>query len=58
MVEAVIAGERLNLTPITTPVASPESKGISEVFVNALRRDCLDGADLSTAARVLEQATD
>lgn len=53
--ETVIAAEKLNLTPITTPVASPESNGMSEAFVNTLRRDYLDGADLSTAARVLEQ---
>ena len=53
--ETVIAAEQLNLTPITTPVASPESNGMSEAFVNTLRRDYLDGADLSTAARVLEQ---
>ena len=53
--ETVIEAERLGLTPITTPVASPESNGISEAFVNTLRRDYLDGADLSTAARVLEQ---
>jgi len=53
--ETVIAAEKLNLTPITTPVASPESNGMSEAFVNTLRRDYLDGADRSTAARVLEQ---
>jgi hypothetical protein len=35
----VIAAEKLNLTPITTPVASPESNGMSEAFVNTLRRD-------------------
>lgn len=29
----------------------------SEAFVNTLRRDYLDGADLSSAARVLEQFT-
>ena len=28
---------------------------MSEAFVNTLRRDYLEGADLSTAARVLEQ---
>jgi putative transposase len=53
--ETVIAAEKLNLTPITTPVASPESNGMSEAFVNTLRRDYLDGADRSSAARVLEQ---
>jgi hypothetical protein len=53
--ETVIAAEKLNLAPITTPVASPESNGMSEAFVNTLRRDYLDGADRSSAARVLQQ---
>lgn len=53
--ETVIEAEKLGLTPITTPVASPESNGMSEAFVNTLRRDYLDGADRSSAARVLEQ---
>lgn len=53
--ETVIQAERLNLTPVTTPVASPESNGMAEAFVHTMRRDYLDGADLSTAARVLEQ---
>jgi transposase InsO family protein len=53
--ETVIAAVKLNLTPITTPVASPESNGMSEAFVNTLRRDYLDGTDRSSAARVLEQ---
>jgi transposase InsO family protein len=56
--ETVIAAEKLSLTPITTPVASPESNGMSEAFVNTLRRDYLDGADWSSAARVLEQVPD
>jgi putative transposase len=56
--ETVIAAEKLSLTPITTPVASPESNGMSEAFVNTLRRDYLDGADRSSAARVLEQVPD
>ena len=55
--ETVIQAERLNLTPITTPVASPESNGMAEAFVHTMRRDYLDGADLATAARVLEQIT-
>jgi len=32
-----------------------ESNGMSEAFVNTLRRDYLDGADLGSAAGVLEQ---
>jgi putative transposase len=53
--DTVIAAEALNLTPITTPVASPESNGMAEAFVNTMRRDYIDGADLSTGARVIEQ---
>jgi putative transposase len=53
--ETVIAAEKLNLKPITTPVASPESNGMAEAFVATLRRDYLDGADRSSAGRVLEQ---
>lgn len=47
--------ERLHLVPITTPAASPQSNGMSEAFVNTLRRDDVAGADLSTAAVVLDQ---
>jgi transposase InsO family protein len=50
-----ITAERRHLAPITTPAASPQSNGMSDAFVNTLRRDYLAGADLSTAARVLEQ---
>ena len=53
--ETVIQAERLGLTPITTPVASPESNGMAEAFVHTLRRDYVDGADRSSAERILEQ---
>jgi putative transposase len=53
--DTVIAAERLGLTPITTPVCSPELNGISEALHHTLRRDYLDGADLSSAAIVLYQ---
>lgn len=53
-----ITAERLHLVPITTPAASPQSNGMSEAFVNTLRRDYLAGADLSTADVVLEQIPD
>lgn len=53
--ETVIQAERLGLTPITTPVASPESNGMAEAFVHTLRRDYLDGADRTSAGRILEQ---
>ncbi len=53
--DTIITAERLHLEPITTPARSPQSNGMSEAFVNTLRRDYLAGADLSTAAAVLDQ---
>jgi putative transposase len=53
--ETVIRAEQLGLTPITTPAYSPQSNGMSEAFVQTLRRDYLDGADLSSATRILGQ---
>jgi len=53
--ETVIEAEQLGLTPITTPVASPESNGMAEAFVNTLRRDYLDGADRSSAVALIAQ---
>jgi transposase InsO family protein len=47
--------EQLHLQPITTPASSPESNGMSEAFVNTLKRDYVDGADCSTGAAVLSQ---
>jgi putative transposase len=47
--------EQLHLHPITTPASSPESNGMSEAFVNTVKRDYVDGADCSTAAAVLSQ---
>jgi putative transposase len=54
-IDTICVAERLNLVPITTPASSPQSNGMSEAFVNTLRRDYIDGADLSTAAVVLDQ---
>ena len=51
----VLHAERLGLTPITTPPASPESNGMAEAFVRTLRRDYLEDADLRSAAVVLAQ---
>lgn len=48
--DTVIAAERLNLAPITTPARSPQSNGRSEAFVHTLRRDDIAGADLAAAA--------
>jgi transposase InsO family protein len=53
--ETVIEAERYHLVPITTPVASPESNGMSEAFVNTFKRDYVAGGDLSTAADVMRQ---
>ena len=53
--DTIITAERLNLVPITTPASSPESNGMSEAFVNTMRRDYLAGADLSSAGAVLDQ---
>lgn len=53
--QTVCTTEQLGLTPITTPAYSPQSNGMSEAFVNTLRRDYLDGADRGTAAALLEQ---
>jgi putative transposase len=53
--DTMLTAERLHLVPITTPAASPESNGMSEAFVNTVRRDYEAGADLSTAAVVLAQ---
>lgn len=53
--ETVITAEQFGLAPITTPVRSPESSGISEAFHHTLLRDCVEGADLSSAAVLLAQ---
>ncbi len=49
----IIAAERMNLVPLTTPAYSPQSNGMAEAFVNTLRRDYVAGADLSSADAVL-----
>jgi transposase InsO family protein len=53
--ETVIRAEQLGLTPVTTPAYSPQSNGMSEAFVNTLRRDYLAGADVTTAAALIAQ---
>jgi putative transposase len=53
--DTLCTAERLHLVPITTPPSSPQSNGLSEAFVNTMRRDYIAGAGLSTAAVVLEQ---
>lgn len=46
---------QLGLTPINTPVCSPQSNGMAESFVNTFRRDYLCRMDLSDAGAVLAQ---
>ena len=50
----ICTAERLYLPSITTPVASPESNGMSEAFVNTLKRDYVSGAGRGSAGAVLE----
>ena len=45
----------LGLTPINTPVCSPQSNGMAESFVNTFRRDYESRMDLSDAPTVLDQ---
>lgn len=47
--------KRLGLFPVTTPAYSPDSNAISHAFVDTLKRDYRDGADLASAAAVLAQ---
>lgn len=53
--DTIITAERLQLVPITTPKASPESTGMSEAFVNTLKRDYVSGADRRDAETLLDQ---
>jgi len=58
---AYIAGDtrsvarQLGLTPINTPVCSPQSNGMAESFVNTFKRDYVSRMDLSDAATVMAQ---
>jgi transposase InsO family protein len=45
----------LGLTPINTPICSPQSNGMAESFVNTFRRDYESRMDLSDARAVLAQ---
>jgi transposase InsO family protein len=53
--ETVIVAEELGLEPITTPAYSPQSNGMSEAFVNTLKRDYVECAMLCDAQTVLLQ---
>jgi putative transposase len=56
--ETQIHAERLGLVPVTTPARSPQSNGMSEAFVNTLRRDYIEAAELWSAEHVLTQLTE
>ena len=45
----------LGLTPVNTPVCSPQSNGMAESFVNTFKRDYVSQMDLSDARTVLAQ---
>jgi putative transposase len=49
---------QLGVTPIHTPVCSPQSNGMAESFVNTFKRDYVSQMDRSTAAIVLAQLPD
>ena len=53
--DTVIVAEGLGLEPITTPAYSPQSNGMSEAFVNTLKRDYVECAMLWDAQTVLQQ---
>ena len=50
-----VFARQLNLTPCFTPVASPESNGMSEAFVRTLKRDYVRVRPLPDAATALSQ---
>ncbi|MGI8402883.1 MAG: integrase core domain-containing protein [Gemmatimonadaceae bacterium] len=56
--DTICTAERLDLVPITTPASRPQSNGMSEAFVNTLKRDYLAGADRGSAAAILAQLPD
>jgi putative transposase len=45
----------LGLTPVNTPVCSPQSNGMAESFVNTFKRDYVSRMNLTDAATVMEQ---
>ncbi len=53
--ETHAVARQLGLTPIHTPVCSPQSNGMAESFVNTFKRDYVSQMDRSTPAIVLAQ---
>jgi putative transposase len=56
--ETHAVARQLGITPIHTPVCSPQSNGMAESFVNTLKRDYVSQMDRSTAEAVLAQLPD
>ena len=50
-----VFASQLNLVPCFTPVASPESNGMSEAFVKTLKRDYLRVCPVPDARTALDQ---
>ena len=48
----------MGLVPRTTPVASPQSNGMAESFVNTFRRDYESRMDLADAPKALRAMMD
>ncbi|RRH78660.1 IS3 family transposase, partial [Variovorax beijingensis] len=46
---------QLGLSPVNTPVCSPQSNGIAESFVNTFKRDYVSRMDLADARTVMAQ---
>lgn len=53
--ETQIHAERLELVAVTTLARSPQSNGMSEAFVNTMRRDYIESAELWSADQVIAQ---
>jgi putative transposase len=53
--DTVLYARTLGFRPVTTPAYSPESNGMAEAFVNTIKRDYVEGADLSDGETVLRQ---
>ena len=53
--ETRVFASQLNLVPCFTPVASPESNGMSDAFVKTLKRDYLRVSPVPDAATALDQ---
>ena len=51
----IVTTERIQHAPVAPPAFSPESNGLAEAFVKTLKRDYVSGAELTSAAVVLDQ---